>query len=59
MIHYLTLKATIAIRMDNGIDTTEIAVVLILRKNRRITIIATIVPKAAFLPWYKGNLQWV
>ena len=45
--------------MDNGIDTTEIAVVLILRKNRRITIIATIVPKAAFLPWYKGNLQWV
>ena len=44
----VSFRATNAINIDNGIDTIEIAVVLILRKNSNITIIATIVPNAAF-----------
>ena len=44
----LNFNAMSAINIDIGIDTIEIAVVLMFLKNRRITIIATIVPRAAF-----------
>src|SRR5699024_3730028 len=41
-------SATIAISIDIGMETTEIAVVLMFLKNNKMTIIATIVPSAAF-----------
>ena len=42
------LSATNAIKIDIGIETIEMAVVLIFLKNKSITTIATMVPKAAF-----------
>lgn len=44
----LNFSAISAIKIDNGIETIDIAVVLIFLKNNKITIIATMVPKAAF-----------
>ena len=44
----LNFSAISAIKIDNGIETIDIAVVLIFLKNNKITIIATMVPNAAF-----------
>ena len=55
----LNFNAISAIKIESGMETIEIAVVLIFLKNNKITIIATIVPKAAFQPLYIMNLQLV
>ena len=55
----LNFNAISAIKIESGMETIEIAVVLIFLKNNKITIIATIVPKVAFQPLYIMNLQLV
>lgn len=56
----LNFNAISAIKIESGMETIEIAVVLIFLKNNKITIIATIVPKnLLFQPLYIMNLQLV